>query len=670
MAIITRVGNRLIREFDSETLWIEPWGANSFRVRATKNSHVKEELDWALLPQEEQAVQISITGQSATVTNGKITVVLDQYGWLTFYNQKGEVLLAECWRVKDGGDKTSALELSGREFKPIMGGDYRITLRLESSDGEKIYGLGQRQEKQLNQKGCVLELAQRNSQASVPFALSSLGYGFLWNNPAIGRVTFGMNQTEWRAEVAEQMDFWITAGDSPAEIEEAYANATGKVPMMPDYGTGFWQCKLRYKTQDHLMQVAREYKERGLPISVIVCDFFHWTEQGDWKFDPEFWPDPDAMVKELKEMGIELMVSIWPTVDVNSENFDEMIERGYLVRTERATRTNINFMGNETYFDATNPGAREYVWQKAKKNYYDKGIKIFWLDEAEPDLMGHYDYDHFRYYLGPAMKVSNIYPFYYAKAFYEGMEREGQKNILNLIRCAWAGSQRYGALLWSGDVHSTFESLRRQMSAGLNAGISGIPWWTTDIGGFTGGDPKDPKFKELLVRWFQFGLFCPVTRLHGFRLPFDFDITDAAKMFNKPFGSGSDNEVWSYGEEIFNILKGYLFARERIRPYVTKQMELAHQKGTPVIRPMFYDYPGDPKCWEVEDQYMFGPDILVAPVLYEGMKKRSVYLPKGQRWTYAYSQETYEGGSIVECETPLHIIPVFIAAEKNMKIFE
>ncbi len=670
MAIITRAGNRLIREFDSETLWIEPWGANSFRVRATKNAHVKEELDWALLPQKEQAVQMSIAGQSATVTNGKITVVLDQYGWLTFYNQKGEVLLAECWRVKDGGDKTSALELGGREFKPIMGGDYRVTLRLESSDGEKIYGLGQRQEKQLNQKGCVLELAQRNSQASVPFALSSLGYGFLWNNPAIGRVTFGMNQTEWRAEVAEQMDFWITAGDSPAEIEEAYANATGKVPMMPDYATGFWQCKLRYKTQEQLMQVAREYKERGLPISVIVCDFFHWTEQGDWRFDPEFWPDPDAMIKELKEMGIELMVSIWPTVDVNSENFDEMIERGYLVRTERATRTNINFMGNETYFDATNPGAREYVWQKAKKNYYDKGIKIFWLDEAEPDLMGHYDYDHFRYYLGPAMKVSNIYPFYYAKTFYEGMEREGQKNILNLIRCVWAGSQRYGALLWSGDVHSTFESLRRQMSAGLNAGISGIPWWTTDIGGFTGGDPKDPKFKELLVRWFQFGLFCPVTRLHGFRLPFDFDITDAAKMFNKPFGSGSDNEVWSYGEEIYDILKGYLFARERMRPYVTQQMERAHQKGTPVIRPLFYDYPDDPTCWEVEDQYMFGPDVLVAPVLSEGMKKRSVYLPKGRSWTYAYTQEVYEGGSVVECETPLHIIPVFTAAEKNMRIFE
>jgi alpha-D-xyloside xylohydrolase len=250
------------------------------------------------------------------------------------------------------------------------------------------------------------------------------------------------------------------------------------------------------------------------------------------------------------------------------------------------------------------------------------------------------------------------------------MEQEGQKNILNLIRCVWAGSQRYGALLWSGDVHSTFESLRRQMAAGLNAGISGIPWWTTDIGGFTGGDPKDPKFRELLVRWFQFGLFCPVTRLHGFRLPFDFDITDAAKMFNKPFGSGSDNEIWSYGEEVYQILRGYLLARERLRPYVTQQMKMAHEKGTPVIRPLFYDNPDDNACWEVEDEYMFGPDILVAPVLYQGMQKRTVYLPQGSNWVDANTAKVHEGGSIIECEAPLDVIPAFIKEGKDIKIFE
>ena len=669
MASIRLDGNTLIREFVNETLKIEPWGENSLRIRATKNAKLTDE-DWALLPPKVSKVLIQTNGTTGSIQNGKITAEIDQYGWISFKNQHGKILLQECWRVKDGGDKTSALEVNGREFRTNIGSsDFKITARFESNDNERIYGLGQRQERQLNMKGCSLELAQRNSQANVPFALSNIGYGFLWNNPAIGNVTFAQNMTIWESHVTDQMDYWITAGDTPAEIEEAYADATGKVPMMPDYGTGFWQCKLRYKTQDELMGVVREHKRRGLPMTVVVSDFFHWTEQGEWKFDPEFWPDPDAMVKELKELGVELMVSIWPTVDVNSENYEEMREKGYLVRTERATPTNMNFMGNEVFFDATNPGAREYVWDKAKHNYYESGIKIFWLDEAEPDYMGHYDYDLFRYYAGPAMKVSNIYPLEYAKTFYEGMQAQGQENIVNLIRCVWAGSQRYGALLWSGDVHSTFECLRRQFAAGLNAGLSGIPWWTTDIGGFTGGNGDDPKFRELLVRWFQFGVFCPVTRLHGFRNPIDFDVTDAAKMFNKPFGSGADNEVWSYGEDVYEILKNCLFTREDLRPYVTEQMEAAHEKGTPVIRPLFYDFPEQDDCWKVEDEYMFGPRILVAPVLFEGMRKRKVYLPAGRVWTDANSGKVFDGGQTIEVDAPLNVIPAFSSDGYKLKMY-
>jgi len=668
MAILYQQDNRLIREFDSEILWIEPWGENSLRVRSTKKANINTGLDWALLQTKPSLPEIKINKQIASISNGKVRADINQYGWLLFYNQKNELLLEERWQVKNGGDKTSSLEICGREFKPIINGDYRIALRFEANDNEKIFGLGQRQERQLNMKGCALELAQRNSQASVPFALSNLGYGFLWNNPAVGRVIFGNNLTEWVAEVTDQLDFWITAGDSPAEIEEAYAEATGKVPMMPDFAMGFWQCKLRYKTQEELLEVAREYKWRQLPISVIVCDFFHWTQQGEWKFDPEYWPDPEAMIEELKSMGIELMVSIWPTVDVNSENFDEMMERGYLLRTERATRTNINFMGNEIYFDPTNPKAREYVWNKAKQNYYDKGVRIFWLDEAEPDLMGHYDYDHFRYYIGPAMKVSNMFPFYYAQTFYEGMEAAGQKNIINLIRCVWAGSQRYGTLLWSGDIHSTFDCLRKQLFAGLNAGISGIPWWTSDIGGFSGGDPESPKFRELLIRWFQFGVFCPVTRLHGFRMPIDFDAVDSWRMFNESFGSGGKNEVYSYGEEVFEILKGCLNTRERLRPYIKEQMILAHKKGTPVMRPLFYDFPEDKRCWKIEDQYFFGPDILVAPILCEGMIKRMVYLPKNCNWVDVKSRKIVKGGESIEYEAPLNTIPIFAREGKDIPV--
>jgi alpha-D-xyloside xylohydrolase len=214
-----------------------------------------------------------------------------------------------------------------------------------------------------------------------------------------------------------------------------------------------------------------------------VIDFFHWTKQGDFKFDPIDWPDTEAMVAELNSMGIELMVSVWPTIDATSENRGKMAAEGMLVKFDRGMGINMNWMGETTFFDATHPGARQFVWERCKENYFDKGIKLFWLDEAEPEY-GPYDFDIYRYYQGPALQCSNIYPAMYSKAFYDGMKAEGMENVMNLVRCAWAGSQRFGALVWSGDIHSSFRSLREQLQAGLNIGLAGIPWWTTDIGGF------------------------------------------------------------------------------------------------------------------------------------------------------------------------------------------
>lgn len=580
---------------------------------------------------------------------------------MRFLNQDGKLLLEEYERnrgMAEEGRKefNSALEIVPRTFEPHLSTDnFALTVRFEPVAGEKLYGMGQYQEPYLDVKGCTLELAHRNSQASVPFVLSSNGYGFLWNNPAIGSVTFGKNVTEWRAKSTKQMDYWITAGDTPAEIEEAYANATGKVPMMPEYGMGFWQCKLRYQTQDEILEVAREYKRRNLPIDVIVADYFHWPHQGDWKFDKDYWPDPAAMVHELKEMGIHLMVSIWPTVDAESENYEEMEELGYLTRSETGKR--IGQLGDACFIDVTNPAGREYVWEKIKKNYYENGIKIFWLDEAEPEFTA-YEYEHYRYFRGADMEVGNIYPRDYARMAYEGMEKEGQENIVNLIRCAWAGSQRYGALVWSGDIDSSFRSLRNQLAAGLNMGIAGLAWWTTDIGGFHGGNIHDEKFHEVLVRWFEFGAFCPVMRLHGFREPFKEPLssTGGGKCI-----SGAENEVWSYGEEVYEICKKYMLLREKMRPYVKQLMMEAHEKGTPIMRPLFYDFPQDSKAWEIEDQYMFGPDLLVSPILEAGMTERTLYLPEGS-WRNINDGTIFEGSRMVTVAAPIDELPVFAKA--------
>lgn len=215
------------------------------------------------------------------------------------------------------------------------------------------------------------------------------------------------------------------------------------------------------------------------------------------------------MIRELKELKVELMVSIWPTVENASENYHEMLERGLLIRHDRGIRIAMQCGGDITHFDATNPEARRFVWEKVKKNYYERGIKIFWLDEAEPEYSV-YDFDIYRYHAGSNMQIGNIFPKEYARGFFEGMQVEGQTNIVNLLRCAWAGSQRYGALVWSGDIASSWSSFRSQLAAGLNMGLAGIPWWTTDIGGFHGGNPDDPAFRELFTRWFQWGAFCPV----------------------------------------------------------------------------------------------------------------------------------------------------------------
>lgn len=657
-------GNRLIRTFDSEKLWIEPWGRNSLRIRSTHLAAMQME-DWALLPQDSAEVKIYVDEQGAVIENGKIRAVISVAGKISFYNQKNVILLEEYVRNRnDLKNFCSALNIDAREFKPILGGDYQLTQRFESNPDEKLYGMGQYQQPFLNMKNCTLELAHRNSQASVPFALSSLGYGFLWNNPAVGQVIFGKNITEWKVGSTKQLDYWITAGDTPAEIEEAYARATGTVPMMPDYGMGFWQCKLRYQTQEELLSVAREYKQRGLPISVIVIDFFHWPKQGEWKFDTDYWPDPDAMVQELKEMGIELMVSIWPTVDKTSENYQEMLRKGYLVRTERGIRTTMDFLGDTVFYDATNKEARDFVWKTAKKNYYDKGIRIFWLDEAEPEYSV-YDFENYRYHLGPNVQIGNIYPVMYAKTFFDGMKEEGQENIINLLRCAWAGSQRYGALVWSGDIDSSFESLRNQLKAGLNMGLAGITWWTSDIGGFHGGNPDDPKFRECIIRWFQYGAFCPVFRLHGDRVPAMEPIgTNGGGMC----WSGAPNEVWSYGEEAYEIFKKYMFMRERLKPYITELMKAAHEKGTPPMRPLFYDFPEDKVAWNIDDEYMFGPDILVAPVLYAGLRDRSVYLPVGAQWKDVNTGGIYEGGQWIQCSASIDVIPLFAKNNANLNL--
>lgn len=660
--VFEKQGNALCIRRQAEQLLIEPWGKNAFRLRGTK-SFAFTGNTWALtepLSEEDRQAVIQTQGdESAEIANGRLTIRSNGAGVLTFLKD-GKPFLWEYFRnyFGTGSEESCALKVSAREYKPIIGGDYSLRVRFEGNDAEKIFGMGQYQQPYLNLKGCLLELAQRNSQVSVPFALSSLGYGFLWNNPAVGSAFFGKNYTEWQAEASKEIDYWITIGDTPGEILANYTAVTGRAPHMPENLLGLWQCKLRYRTQEEVLSVARKYKELGIPLDVIVIDFFHWTRQGDWHFDPEYWPDPKAMCDELHAMGTKVMVSVWPTVDRKSENFRELYEKGLLVRAEHGSPQCFDFQGDCVHLDATNPAAREFLWEKCKENYLSYGIDMFWLDVAEPEF-GAYDFENYRYYLGPALETTNLYPKCYTRTFYEGQLAEGKKeNIVSLVRCGWAGSQKYAALIWSGDIPSTFTSLRDQIHAGLNMGLAGIPWWTTDIGGFMTEDSRTPEFRELLLRWFEFAVFSPILRMHGDRGPYDIPT-----LSDKDFGggylrTGQPNELWSYGEEAFAIMKAQLDLRLSLKEYIATLMEEASATGAPLLRTMFYEFPEDKKCWEIDEQYMFGSRYLVAPVLAAGVRSRKVYLPEGN-WKNIRDNQILEGGREIMAEAPLEQIPVF-----------
>jgi len=645
---------------DGQTLQVQAWGRDSLRVRATRAGAIVD-TDYALLAPEPAPVEVSIDDDVATLRNGQITAVLRsrwffdvQLGYdvgrctIEFRDAAGTTLLREL-------DEGGSLKLKARDLQPIVGGDHKVTATFEPNPGERLAGMGGYQQQILDLNGSTLELAHRNSQASVPFVVSSAGYGFLWHNPAIGRATFAANRIEWVAESALQLDYWITAGGTPAEISAAYADATGHVPMMPEYGLGYWQSKLRYWNSEQLLEVAREHKRRGLPMDVIVADFFHWPKMGDFRFEEEFWPDPAAMVAELADLGIELMVSVWPQVSLESENFAEFKRRNFLVRTERGIDVQMSFEGPSVFLDVTSPEARAAVWDLCRKSYHDHGIKVFWLDEAEPEY-GAYDFDNYRYHLGSNLQVGNLYPQAFARAFYEGQTEAGQRGVVNLLRCAWAGSQRFGALVWSGDIHSTWTDFRRQITVGIHMGVAGIPWFTTDIGGFHDGDITDPGFHELLVRWFQFATFCPVMRMHGDRKPVE-DVAAADGSRRCP--SGAPSELWSFGDDVYRVLSHYVHLREHLRDYSRSLMRSAHEDGQPVLRGMFHEFPDDPTCWEVPDQYMYGPDLLVAPVVEPHVTSRTVYLPGGSAWTDLATGEVTQGGRTITVDAPIDVIPVF-----------
>ena len=631
--------NKIYMTRAGEAVCVSACGKNSIRFQAAPSCKLIEQ-NWTLMPQEVPA-KVWEEEDKAVLETGTMRAELTHDGKLTYFRDGKQILREQPEMTFNSGI---------RNYRNKGSHLWTVRISFEANENEHFYGLGHEPTDCFDLKGCTYDLRHLNAKCSMPYVYSTLGYGFLWNQPSTGRCELACNRTRWTSDSTRQVDY-VVIGGSPREVAGTLADLTGHAPMMPDWATGFWQCKLRYETQEQVLSVARRYKELGIPLSVIVIDYFHWTEQGDYRYDPKYWPDPRAMADELHKMGIRLMVSMWPTINEKSENYQTMLDNNMLIRTVSGSNRVFDFYGPQAEIDPTNPETRKYVWQRLKENYVDNGVDLLWFDEAEPEIHPEH-FDNLILSLGNGDEVGLIYPYYYAQLVYDGMKEMGRDDIVTLSRCAYIGAQKFGTLVWSGDIPSTFESLRKQVKSGLNMAMCGIPWWTTDIGGFYGGDIESDEFRELIVRWFQYGVFCPVFRLHGSR-----NGHDRTRDIIEP--SGGDNELWSFGDRDYEILRDLVFLRERLRPYIHDQMAIASKDGVPVMRPLIFDWPEDETCTSIGDEFLFGDDILFAPIVNRGETSRRVYLPAGE-WVFARDGKEYAGGQWITCTAELNEFIAFV----------
>ncbi|MBQ7918570.1 MAG: hypothetical protein IJ324_01330 [Lachnospiraceae bacterium] len=620
----TRIeNNSIFYSMNGELIRISSCGENTIRFQGFPGCQFIEE-NYSLIPGQCE-VQIEESEKSISLQSGKLRVILEEDGKTAYYYDDKKILEEKPEQNFGYGFHHYTNKGSGL---------WNARVTFEPNEGEHFFGMGHSWDNPFDLKGSSIDIVNLNAKCTIPYVYSSLGYGFLWNVPSTGLAELSHNRTRFSSDCCQAIDYVIIGG-TPKEACSILADLTGHAPKMPDWGMGFWQSRLRYETQEELLSVARRYKELGIPLSAIIADYFHWTEQGDYKFDPKYWPDVKAMTDELHEMGTKLIVSMWPTINEKSENYRHMSENNMLMRTTRGSDRVFNFYGWQAEIDVTNPATREYVWSKLKENYIDNGVDALWFDEAEPEIHPE-QFDNLIWHKGRADMVGLLYPYYYSKLAYDGFKSMGRDDIITLTRCAYLGSQKFGSLVWSGDIPSTFESLQHQVHAGLNMAMCGIPWWNTDIGGFFGADIESDYFRELIVRWFQFGVFSPVMRLHGSRLKH-------GEKSNIIEPSGDPNELWSFGERNLEILKDLVLLRERLRPYISAQMKTASEKGYPVMRPMFFEYPEDEICYTLNGQYMFGDDIIFAPITVQGQTSKKVYLPEGE-WILTKDMSFYTKG--------------------------
>lgn len=536
--------------------------------------------------------------------------------------------------------------------------------------GEALYGLGSHEDGIMNLRGSHQYLYQHNFKGLLPVLVSTNGYGLLFDS--YSSMTFRDDQHGsylW-SEFSGEMDFYFMYGPSMDEIIGRYRQLTGKAPMLPKWAFGYVQSKERYKTQQELIDIVSGYRERGIPLDCIVLDWRSWEGElwGQKTFDAERFPNPVQMMEELHSMNAKLMVSIWPIMTNNGANQLEMKQHGFL-------------LGNQSTYDAFNPKARELYFKQANEGIFSNGTDAWWCDCTEPfesDWKGEFmpepeerlliNTSESKKYLDP--EYMNAFSLLHSKGIYEGQRSiTEEKRVVNLTRSSYGGQQRYGTITWSGDISANWETLKKQIASGLNFCAAGAPYWTLDIGGFFvanreqwfwDGDYndgcEDEGYRELYTRWLQYGAFLPMFRSHG---------TDTPR------------EIWQFGQPgtvFYDTIAAFIQLRYRLLPYIYALSHQVTSQDYTMMRMLAFDFAVDSRVLDIDDQYMFGPAILVNPVVkpmyfeknsavLSGIDKtRSVYLPKGECWFDFWTGKAFTGGFTVEAEAPIERMPLYIRA--------
>jgi alpha-D-xyloside xylohydrolase len=507
---------------------------------------------------------------------------------------------------------------------------------------EAFYGLGQHQAGVLNYRGESVDISQDNTNISVPMLLSSNGYGIFWNNGSRTRFNNRFVHALYiSSEVADSIDYYFLYGPDFDKIVASYRKLTGEAPLFGKWAYGYWQCKNRYDSQQELEAIAAKYRDFHIPLDNIVQDWFWWNIMGEPAFNKNY-PDPKGMVDALHKAHVHLMVSVWPYFRPGSPVYEDMDKRGFFItRTVSPSFHPVR----QALYDAFNPDARKYYWKRMDDALFKIGVDAWWLDTTEPETEG-LETNLLvtnKIALGNGARYANEFPLLTTTGVYEGQRAASdQKRVFILSRSGYAGIQRNSTAVWSGDVDPNWETFRRQIPAGLNLSVSGIPYWTTDIGGFVVANPDDPKYRELYIRWFQFGTFCPIFRAHGTR-------------------TTNQNEIWSYGPDAQKILTTYDQLRYRLMPYIYSLAWKTFSDGYTILRPLVMDFRTDTRAQNIADQFLFGPAILVNPVIEPGATSRHVYLPD-VTWYDFWSGSLIQGAHLVDSPAPIDRLPLFIRA--------